>query len=235
MKKSRIRFWGGTLFFVFWLIFEDAKSILIRNFLGIDVSESIYFSRTYPIGLISILLFFTFSFLYNHYKKVKHDFSLKDEIKILTIYLLIFLLPIILLGKQCTIITEKNIIEYNICGKIKNQYSLTDIDNVHCNLYNIRGNSQFAYSLTIENSSITIYGTDNEEDWKAMVWIDTIAKTNDIPKIVNASISVEEIKNYSTFDRIINGSTGVYTHIGYVEELLKTSKDNQGTVSVKTE
>lgn len=220
--KKRIRFLSGVLFFVFWLIFEDTQSISVRRFLGIDVSDSIYFSHTYPIGLISILLFIAFSFLYNHRKKTELDFSIKSEIKILIVYLLIFLLPVAVLGKQCTVITEKSITEYNICGEIKNQYSLTDIDSVHCDLDDIRGVSQFSYRLTVKNSSITIYGTADEENWKAMAQIDKVVQTNNIPKTVDASISVEEIKNYSDFNKILNKSTGVYTHIEYIEKLLET-------------
>mgnify|MGYP003298374225 CR=1 FL=1 len=222
MKKSRIIFFCSALFFISWFIFEDAESISVRKFLGIDTSESIYFLRSYPVGLISLLLFFAFVFLYNNGKNFDFNFSIKNQVKIITIYLLIFSLPIILLGKGCTIITENSIVEYNSYGEIKKQYSLTDIDNVHCDLYSIRGTSQFTYKLTVENKSITIYSTDDEENWEAMIWIDTIVKTNNIPKSINASTTIEEIKNYSTWDMILNSSTGVYTHIEYLEKLLET-------------
>lgn len=224
MKKSRIRFLCGMLFFIFWFIFENAKAISVRKFLGIDVSESIYFSPAYPIGLISIVLFIVFSLL-NNSKKYQHEFSVKNEIKILTIYLLIFLLPVIFLGKQCTVITEKNIIKYNFCGEIQNRYSLTDIDGVRCELYNVRDTAQFDYILTVENSSVTVSGTDNENDWKAMIYIDNIAQINNIPKTVDASVSVEDIKNYSALDKALNSSTGVYTYVEYIEELIKTPEE----------
>lgn len=232
MNYYKIRFYIGCTFFVLWSIVEYIFSSTIRSILGIDINNAIYIMDMYPIGLISLAVFLISFYLFKNLEKVHKAFSIKTELEILVVYSIVFFLPIITLGRVSTIITEENILKYDISGMVK-KYYLTDIDEIQCEIYNTKVKGvQFSFNIIIDDENFQIIGDNNQSTWNAMEMIDEIARHNNIPKTINMNIgttTIDDIKSYSVLDRLLNISTGTYKHIAYIEKICAKEEQSMNT------
>lgn len=219
MNYYKIRFYIGCTFFMLWAIIEYVFSMTVRGLLGIDISNAMYIIDIHSVGFISLAAFLIYFYFFKKLEKAHKPFSIKTELEILFVCALIFILPIITLGRVSTIITEEKILKYDIYGNVAKEYYLTDIDEVQCQLYNTREGAQFQMNVIIEDENIQILGNNNQNPWNVMLMIDEIAKDNNIPKKIYMNVWIDEIESYSPIDQFFNSINGTYKHIADVEKL----------------
>lgn len=218
MKKSvhRKEIYFGFIFII-WLIFEEQ----LRNFLLCD-EQVLFVVDSIPIALYS-LLGYIIVLLLSFFAEDKVKRLIENYFIAATILLLVIPFMFICVRTEVTVDSVKL---YDMWNNCKKEYSIEEINRAEMEIeYYENGPSrtQFNYRLCFEDYSIELSSTFRLKYWEGITAIDDALNEKGIVVYHYGKEYIQDIRNYNTYDILMNYMYGVYTNIEKIEELMKNT------------